>query len=86
MHMDRKPKRTGTAISGEGPRQTTGTDGEATEHQEGPPEHAPETGTPMFSLGGHGPEGPATHHGAPTDRPLSRDEHLERGSAEPDRR
>ena len=84
--MDRTPKRTGTAISGEGPRQTTGTDGQATEHQQGPPENAPETGTPMFSMGGHGPGTPAPHHAAPGDRPLTHDEHLERGSAEPERR
>lgn len=84
--MDRTPKRTATAISGEGQHQTTGTDGQATEHQEGPPANAPETGTPMFSKGGHGPTDPPPPGAATADRGRSRGEHGEPGSAEPERR
>ena len=84
--MDRTPKRTGTATSSEGPRQTTGTDGQATEQQEGPPAYAPESGTPMFSKGGHGPTEPPPPGAAAADRGLSAGEQAEHGSAEPERR
>jgi hypothetical protein len=84
--MDRKPARTGTATSGQGPPKPTSRDGQATEQQTGPPEFAPETGTPMYSMGGHGSEGATPRHAATGERPPPDDTQPEHGTTAPDRR
>ncbi len=52
----------------------------------GPADFAPETGGPDFSRGGHKAGSPAPGAHIRGDRDLTPDEHLEHGSAEPERR